>query len=54
MNHSIKPGLLPASRGLEKEEPEQGYEDDIPSDDASEPSSNPRGSDGAADGDSKE
>lgn len=33
MNHAIQPGLVPPPRGLEKEEPEQSHEDDIPSDD---------------------
>ena len=36
MNHAIAPGVVPPPRGLEKEEPEQAYEDDIPSDDGSE------------------
>lgn len=33
MNQSIKPGLVPPPRGLEKEEPEFANEEDIPSDD---------------------
>lgn len=33
MNQSIKPGLVPPPRGLEKEEPELSNEEDIPSDD---------------------
>ena len=33
MNHSIKPGLVPPPRGLEKEEPELTNEEDIPMDD---------------------
>jgi len=33
MNPSIEPGLVPPEPGLEKEEPEQAHEDDIPSDD---------------------
>ena len=33
MIHSIKPGLVPPPRGLEKEEPEFTNEEDIPSDD---------------------
>jgi len=33
MNHAIQPGLIPPERGLEKEEPEQSQEDDIPADD---------------------
>jgi len=33
MNHSIKPGVIPAPAGLEKEEPELADEEDIPSDD---------------------
>ena len=33
MNHAIEPGLIPPERGLEKEEPEQSHEDDIPADD---------------------
>ena len=33
MNQSIEPGLVPAPRGLEKEEPEFATEDDIPKDD---------------------
>jgi len=33
MNHSIKPGLVPPPRGLEKEEPELTNEEDIPADD---------------------
>jgi hypothetical protein len=33
MNHSIKPGVIPSPRGLEKEEPELADEEDIPSDD---------------------
>ena len=33
MNQSIDPGLIPPPRGLEKEEPELAYEDDIPKDD---------------------
>ena len=33
MNHAIEPGLIPPEPGLEKEEPEQAHEDDIPSDD---------------------
>jgi hypothetical protein len=41
MNQSIKPGLVPPARGLEKEEPEQAYEADIPSDD-DRPQSNER------------
>ena len=32
MNQSIEPGLIPPPRGLEKEEPELAYEDDIPKD----------------------
>lgn len=32
MNQSIEPGLVPPPRGLEKEEPELAYEDDIPKD----------------------
>jgi hypothetical protein len=32
MNQSIDPGLVPPPRGLEKEEPELAYEDDIPKD----------------------
>ena len=33
MNQSIKPGLVPPPRGLEKEEPELSNEEDIPNDD---------------------
>jgi len=33
MNHSIKPGVIPAPQGLEKEEPELADEEDIPTDD---------------------
>lgn len=33
MNHAIEPGLIPPEPGLEKEEPEQSQEDDIPADD---------------------
>ncbi|MES3002467.1 MAG: hypothetical protein V4787_17395 [Pseudomonadota bacterium] len=33
MNHAIAPGITPPPRGLEREEPEIGQEDDIPSDD---------------------
>lgn len=33
MNHPIEPGLIPPEPGLEKEEPEQSQEDDIPADD---------------------
>jgi hypothetical protein len=33
MNRSIKPGLVPPPRGLEKEEPELTNEEDIPMDD---------------------
>jgi len=33
MNHPIEPGLIPPGPGLEKEEPEQSHEDDIPADD---------------------
>ena len=36
MNQSISPGPMPAPRGLEKEEPELAYEEDIPSDDSHE------------------
>lgn len=47
MNHStIKPGLIPPERGLEKEEPEQSHEDDIPADDGTAARS-PEASDGA-------
>jgi len=35
MNHSIKPGVIPPSPGLEREEPELADEEDIPSDDDS-------------------
>jgi hypothetical protein len=34
MNHGIPQSVIPAVPGLEKEEPEIGYEEDIPSDDA--------------------
>ena len=37
MNHPIEPGLIPPGPSLEKEEPEQAMEDDIPSDDRGEP-----------------
>lgn len=33
MSHGIAPGAIPPVPGLEKEEPELTYEDDIPSDD---------------------
>ncbi|MDP3759587.1 MAG: hypothetical protein Q8R01_03585 [Ramlibacter sp.] len=33
MNHAIEPGLIPPEPGLEKEEPEQSHEEDIPADD---------------------
>lgn len=33
MNPTIKPGLVPPEPGLDKEEPEQSHEDDIPADD---------------------
>jgi len=33
MNPTIKPGLVPPEPGLEKEEPDQWHEDDIPADD---------------------
>jgi hypothetical protein len=33
MNHSIKQGIVPPHTGLEREEPEIGQEEDIPSDD---------------------
>jgi len=33
MDHAIEPGLIPSEPGLEKEEPEQSHEDDIPADD---------------------
>jgi len=32
MNHAIEPELVPPEPGLEKEEPEQSHEDDIPAD----------------------
>lgn len=33
MSHAIAPGPLPPRPGLEREEPELAYEDDIPADD---------------------
>lgn len=33
MTQAIAPGLLPPRPGLEREEPELAYEDDIPADD---------------------
>jgi hypothetical protein len=32
--HAIPDSVIPPPKGLEKEEPEQAYEDDIPKDDA--------------------
>lgn len=43
MSHSIKPGLVPPERGLEKEEPEQWQEDDLPSDDGTTTTRSPGG-----------
>ena len=34
MSQAIAPGLIPPRPGLEREEPELGFEDDIPADDS--------------------
>jgi hypothetical protein len=34
MNQSASPAMIPPRSGLDKEEPEQAYEEDIPSDGA--------------------
>ena len=45
MNHPIEPGLIPPEPGLEKEEPEQSHEEDIPADDgATTTTGSPQGS----------
>lgn len=46
MNQSIKPGLVPPGRGLEREEPELAQEDDIPADDNASAAQDPAGEDG--------
>jgi len=47
MNHSIKPGVVPPSPALDREEPELAEEEDIPSDDDS-ASARDEGADGDA------
>ncbi|MDF2464259.1 MAG: hypothetical protein K0Q43_2494 [Ramlibacter sp.] len=44
MNHPIEPGLIPPGPGLEKEEPEQAHEDDIPADDGTTTTGSPQAS----------
>jgi hypothetical protein len=44
MSHPIKPGLVPPEPGLEKEEPEQSQEDDIPADDGTTTKGSPQAS----------
>lgn len=44
MNHPIEPGLIPPEPGLEKEEPEQAHEDDIPADDGTTTTGTPQAS----------